>query len=73
RQPFAERLRRLVCYCVVRCWSLIYSRQQGQVGEYTDATALPRLNSYNFFNTKHTKHTKFHEKDFYVIFSVFRV
>jgi type I restriction-modification system DNA methylase subunit len=39
RQPFAERLRRLVCYGVVRCWSLIYSRQQGQVGEYTDATA----------------------------------
>ncbi|MDR0610262.1 MAG: hypothetical protein LBG58_09150 [Planctomycetaceae bacterium] len=35
RQPFAERLRRLVCYCVVRCWSLI----SGQVGEYTDATA----------------------------------
>ncbi|MDR0611712.1 MAG: hypothetical protein LBG58_16525 [Planctomycetaceae bacterium] len=39
RQPFAERLRRLVCYGVVRCWSFISSRQQGQVGEYTDATA----------------------------------
>jgi hypothetical protein len=35
RQPFAERLRRLVCYGVVRGWSLISSRQQEQVGEYT--------------------------------------
>ncbi|MDR0609579.1 MAG: hypothetical protein LBG58_05670 [Planctomycetaceae bacterium] len=29
------RLLRLVCYCVVRGWSLISSRQQLQVGEYT--------------------------------------
>ncbi|MDR0610958.1 MAG: hypothetical protein LBG58_12660, partial [Planctomycetaceae bacterium] len=51
RQPFAERLRRLVCCCVVCCWLLLSSRPQGQVGEYADAmfrrniAYLPRRNS----------------------------
>ncbi|MDR0611522.1 MAG: hypothetical protein LBG58_15545 [Planctomycetaceae bacterium] len=39
RQPFAERLRRLVCCCVVCCWFLLSGCPQGQVGEYADAMA----------------------------------